>query len=63
MVRDDRTANKLIEIKRQLATGRYRVDPLAVAEAMIRRGEWDHYRYRRPPIAVPLPKRTGNGST
>lgn len=31
--------NKIINIKHQLATGQYRIDPYAVADAMIRRAE------------------------
>lgn len=31
--------NKIVEIKRQVAAGLYRIDPYAVADAMIRRAE------------------------
>jgi hypothetical protein len=61
MIRDDRTASRMVEIKRLLATGQYRIDPTAVADAMIRRGAWELHGYRSRPMIIRLPKR-GRGA-
>jgi hypothetical protein len=36
--KDEHTSSRTAEIKRLLAIGQYRIDPAAVADAMIRRG-------------------------
>jgi hypothetical protein len=60
MARADPSTAKAAEIKRLVADGRYRVDPVAVADAMIRRGDWVLWGHQRPPLIVPLPRREGD---
>jgi hypothetical protein len=55
VVKDERTSSRAAEIKRLLASGQYRIDPAAVADAMLRRGTFPLYGYQgRPRIVRPL---------
>jgi hypothetical protein len=46
----------MAELKRLVAAGRYLVDPVAVADAMIRRGGWVLWGHQQPPLIVRLPR-------
>jgi hypothetical protein len=61
MARDRQRAIRTAEIKRLVAEGRYRVDPVAVADAIIRRGSWVLWGYQRVPLIIHLPRREGDG--
>jgi hypothetical protein len=59
VVKDEPSRSRTAEIKRLLASGQYRIDPAAVAEAMIRRGEFGLYgRTTWRPRPAPRPKRS-----
>ncbi len=48
-----KTPHKVAEIKRLVALGQYRIDPRAVAEAMIRRAERETDTFVRAAFAAP----------
>jgi hypothetical protein len=61
MARDRDSAIRTAKIKRLVADGRYRVDPVAVADAMIRRGNWVLCVHQGPPWIVYLPRGESDG--
>src|SRR2546423_1510269 len=59
---DAMSANKVTEIKRQLDTGQYRIDPYAIADAMIRWAELEvESAGRRVPRAPAAQRRRAGG--
>jgi hypothetical protein len=60
VARDDHSTIKTAEIKRLVASGRYRIDPVAVADALVRRGNRILWGHQRPAVIVHLPRRRGD---
>jgi hypothetical protein len=57
MGREEVSAIKTREIKRLVADGVYRIDPVQVADAMIRHGNRVFWGHQRPLPIVHLPQR------